>query len=65
MSLNLGQCWWIILGKRLARHVGELEHLVGIDYVSDKGVRLRDASLDDFERVMERALQQATGAKRV
>ncbi|MBD3172121.1 AAA family ATPase [Candidatus Bathyarchaeota archaeon] len=46
---------------RVKHLIKELEHLVGIDYVPGKGVRLMDASLDDFERVIERALQQVTG----
>lgn len=49
---------------RVKQLLKELEHLVGIDYVPGKGVRLMDASFDDFERVVEMALSQVTGAKK-
>lgn len=46
---------------RVKHFTKELMHLVGIDYVPGKGVRLMDASLDDFESVVEKALQQGNG----
>jgi len=49
---------------RVRHIIKELEHHVGVEYVPGKGVRLMDASLDDFEHVVEKALKQVTGSQK-